>query len=239
MTTTTIRRRLIASTPKTVQKAEHRPQWVCEQGFFTAKDWPGDGASPSNRSRIQCKKATDPSIASTLPKRKWPPATSRTKLAIAIPDQQIRPANMTLINPPCPRLRSPSRTSRSLPRTASPPTPRNSERRSRPPPVQKKGTSHRPARPPPITTCARPPITAPPVVSASVDPLRELQSPIGPRPANFDAFLRRQTLARDLRLEPQLYNWLAMGKSPGSLPRTFPITGGESGTSADRQSAQG
>ena len=69
--------------------------------------------------------------------------------------------------------------------------------------------------------------------------MRELQSYIGTRPANVDALLRGQTPARDLRLEPQLYNWLAFGFSPGSPAPHFPLKGGTADNSDDHQSTKG
>ena len=74
---------------------------------------------------------------------------------------------------------------------------------------------------------------------AAVYPLRELQSIIGTRPANVDPLLRRRAPARDLRLEPQIYNWMAFGIAPGSLPRTCPLTGGDEVNSDGHQSRQG
>ena len=65
-------------------------------------------------------------------------------------------------------------------------------------------------------------------------PLRELQSYIGTQP-----LLRRQAPARDLRLEPKLYNWAVFGLAPGSLVTTSSLTGGEDGNSEDQHSASG
>ena len=63
--------------------------------------------------------------------------------------------------------------------------------------------------------CQLPPNTA-------IGPMREMQSLIGALQANFEALLRRLNLARDLRFEPQLYNWLVVGITPGRPRRLYP-----------------
>ena len=80
---------------------------------------------------------------------------------------------------------------------------------ARTPPSDRSSPLIRPVRPPPTFGCALPP------PSNDLDPLRELQSSIGARPATMDAHRHRQTLDRDLRLDPQMYNWLEFGVMPG------------------------
>ena len=49
--------------------------------------------------------------------------------------------------------------------------------------------------------------------------LHELQACIGKPPLAYTEVPRRQMLARDLRLDPSLYNWMVVGISPGTSPR--------------------
>ena len=84
-------------------------------------------------------------------------------------------------------------------------------------------------------TCSTPPDSLPAVDIPTMDHLIELQSYIGTRPADVDSLLYRQPIARDLRLEPHLYNWLVLGLAPGSIPQTFPLSGGEADNSDGAQ----
>ena len=81
-------------------------------------------------------------------------------------------------------------------------------------------------------TCDHPPITI-------SDPVRELQTFYGTRPVCVESILYRQFVARDRSLEPQLYNSLASGPTPGLLSQTFPLPGVADDSSDDRQSAMG
>ena len=94
----------------------------------------------------------------------------------------------------------------------------------------------RPSRPPPIMGRALPPPAT--AVTPVDDPLRALQSYIGTRPANVDDRFHRKMLARDIRLEPQLYRWLVFGLSPGSVVPNSPLSGEEDDNSEDHQSGQ-
>ena len=82
------------------------------------------------------------------------------------------------------------------------------------PPSDRGSPTVRPVRTHPMMGCAlHPPANDHQPVD---DPLRELRSYIGIRPADIEAVRHRQMLARDLRLRPQLYNWLVFGLIPGS-----------------------
>lgn len=52
-----------------------------------------------------------------------------------------------------------------------------------------------------------------------VSKLQALQACIGQPPPSCAEITHRQHLARDLRLDPSLYNWVVFGLSPGSSPR--------------------
>ena len=85
------------------------------------------------------------------------------------------------------------------------------------PPPNRSSPLIRPVRHPPTFGCALPP------PANDLDPSRELQSFIGTRSATMDALRHRQTLARDLRLGPQLYSWMVFGVMPGDAPPPFPL----------------
>lgn len=72
----------------------------------------------------------------------------------------------------------------------------------------------------PLMTCVEPPTSTSPKATARPDSrnLPDLQVSIGTRPNNFKATLRLRGIARDLRLDQQLYNWLAFGTATGATP---------------------
>ena len=76
----------------------------------------------------------------------------------------------------------------------------------------------RPVRPPPkLVGCALPTPTV------ARGPFRELQETIGARPAAMESLLRRKLFARDLRIDPMMYNWLVFGVMPGAAHHPFSL----------------
>ena len=105
------------------------------------------------------------------------------------------------------------------------------------PPTNRSPPVFRHARPTPVMGCDAPPKAS--AVTISPDPLREFRSYIGTQPEHSVALRHHQTLVRDLRIGPQLYNWSVFGLAPGSLVRNFSLTGGEDGNSGDKPPTSG
>ena len=73
-----------------------------------------------------------------------------------------------------------------------------------------------------ITPTGTPPrMVTPKAKTSTVDlekNLSELQACIGQPMPDYSEVLRRQMLARELRLDPSLYNWVVFGIAPGTSP---------------------
>ena len=208
-----------------MEKSDSRAHQRCDQGCCAIEDWPQGDPAPSQRHRCIPRKMKGPgapidrdtpseeNAMNTKGSENGSRAETTTDPAVDLDDLQPRPPlRSDLDNPEAPPVST----------TESEPDVITSGIASAivvTPPAAKK----RPVRPPPLITCDPPPTQTIAHNNPDVDNLRALHAFVGTDPAKYHAIVRRQMIARDLRLGPILYNWLVFGISPGAGPPHFPL----------------